>query len=83
MSIYLDLRAGTIISGNNTIFFFRSFLIFSLGDELVVAFIEQSGYLLPSTDPLSSLLVKPDKKNKINGQELNTALDLMQVRFES
>jgi hypothetical protein len=46
---------------------------------LVVAFIQQSGYLLPSTDPLSSMLLKGDKKNKISGQELNTALDLMQV----
>eukprot|EP00026_Physarum_polycephalum_P002568 Phypoly_transcript_02575.p1 GENE.Phypoly_transcript_02575~~Phypoly_transcript_02575.p1 ORF type:complete len:601 (+),score=89.70 Phypoly_transcript_02575:931-2733(+) len=67
MSVFLDLRAGTIISG----------------DELVVAFIQQSGYLLPSTDPLSSMLIKGDKKNKISGQELNTALDLMQEVLNS
>lgn len=51
------------------------------GDELVVAFIQQCGYLLPSTDPLSSMLLKGDKKNKIPGQELNAALDLIQVCY--
>jgi len=44
----------------------------------VAAFIQQSGYILQSTDPLSSLILKSDKTKKISGQEFNSALDMMQ-----
>lgn len=45
----------------------------------MAAFIQQSGFILQSTDPLSSLILKPDKAKKISGQEFNSALDMMQV----
>jgi len=50
-----------------------------VGDELVAAFIQQSGYILQSIDPLSSLILKADKSKKISGQEFNSALDMMQA----
>eukprot|EP01133_Synstelium_polycarpum_P012468 gene12468-14627_t len=58
------------------------------GDELLVSFLKRLGYLLPSSDPISSLFMKPEKKQKINVQEIVQGLDtiyqsLLKVKEEN
>ncbi|KAF2076761.1 hypothetical protein CYY_001950 [Polysphondylium violaceum] len=69
MSILVDMRQNAVMSG----------------DELILSFLKKLGYLLPSSDPISSLLFKGDKKQKINVQEIVQGLEtvylsLIQIR---
>eukprot|EP01132_Coremiostelium_polycephalum_P005415 gene5415-6754_t len=61
MSILLDIRQNAVMTG----------------DELLMSFLKKLGYLLPSSDPISSLLMKPDKKQKVNVQEILQGLDVV------
>ncbi|KYQ93523.1 hypothetical protein DLAC_06224 [Tieghemostelium lacteum] len=59
MSILVDMRQNAVMTG----------------DELLLSFLKKMGYLLPSSDPISSLVMKGDKKQKINVEEIVQGLD--------
>ncbi|EAL60547.1 hypothetical protein DDB_G0293828 [Dictyostelium discoideum AX4] len=59
MSILVDMRKNAVMTG----------------DELLLSFLGRLGYLLPSSDPISSLFLKAEKKQKLNVQEIVQGLD--------
>ncbi|EGC37043.1 hypothetical protein DICPUDRAFT_30895 [Dictyostelium purpureum] len=59
MSILVDMRKNAVITD----------------DELLLSFLGRLGYLLPSSDPISSLFLKPEKKQRVNVQEIVQGLD--------
>ncbi|EGG20309.1 hypothetical protein DFA_07432 [Cavenderia fasciculata] len=59
LSVIVDMRQNAVMSG----------------DELLVSFLKSLGYLLPSSDPISSVFMKQDKKQKINVQEIIQGLE--------